>query len=243
MHRIKGDTFILISLGVMFCCLFPLNLYSQKSTIQAYNEMKEGDYVQAAEYIELAVLDSRGKSKSKTWRYRAQIYLGLTKSPATRSKFPDALFVTFESLKKARELDIKELYKRELIVMFGEVQSIAGEYGTRAYNNQNFERAADYFSLSVETAAEFNITDEAAMFNYALCMEKSGDFDRAVEGYLRCAEVNHQVPDTYFFAANICLQQNRSDKAIEIFKAAWSRHPNHALFNSLEEDLYFQIVD
>ena len=48
----------------------PFVLHAQKDVVSAYNANVDGDYLKAAEYIDLAIEDPKANIKEKTWRYR-----------------------------------------------------------------------------------------------------------------------------------------------------------------------------
>ena len=61
-----------------------------------------------------------------------------------------------------------------------------GQQGITDYTTENYTGAAAKFDLSAEVAGMFDVIDTMAVFNAALCYEKSGDVDLAVARYKTC---------------------------------------------------------
>jgi hypothetical protein len=99
--------------------------YGQKQVVSAYNANKAGKYADAATYIDEAITVEKAMAKEKTWRYRGEIYLNIAKDTALMAAFPQALWTAKESYIKARELDTKGNYEREIVTGLGIVQTTA----------------------------------------------------------------------------------------------------------------------
>ena len=94
--------------------------YGQKEVVSAYNANKEGDFATAAVYIEQAIENPKANVKNKTWRYRGEIYLNISRDSALFAAYPDALVRAKESYFKAQELDARGSYKSEIQVGLGQ---------------------------------------------------------------------------------------------------------------------------
>ncbi|HCL46396.1 MAG TPA: hypothetical protein DHW55_03985, partial [Flavobacteriales bacterium] len=99
--------------------------FGQKEVVSAYNANKEGDFATAATYIEQAIQNPKANVKNKTWRYRGEIYLNISKDSALFAAYPDALVRAKDSYMKAQELDSKGSYASEIQVGLGQVQMAA----------------------------------------------------------------------------------------------------------------------
>ena len=78
-------------------CLFSLVALGQKEVVSAYNANKEGDYREAATYIEQAILIDKAAVKEKVWRYRGEIYLNISSDSTISIEYPQALRTAMES--------------------------------------------------------------------------------------------------------------------------------------------------
>ena len=74
-------TITLMGLAICF------QTFGQKEVVSAYNANKEGDFASAATYIEQAILNPKANVKNKTWRYRGEIYLNISRDSALFSAY------------------------------------------------------------------------------------------------------------------------------------------------------------
>ena len=111
---------------------FAFMAHGQKQVVSAYNANKAGKYADAATYIDEAITVEKAALKEKTWRYRGEIYLNIAKDTALVSAYPNALWTAKDAYLKARELDVKGNYDREIITGLGLVQTTAANQGINA---------------------------------------------------------------------------------------------------------------
>ena len=108
----------------------------------------------------------------------AKIYLNIAKDTALVSAYPNALWTAKDAYLKARELDVKGNYDREIITGLGLVQTTAANQGINDYSSEVYDQAAGKFDLSAEIAGMFDVLDTMGIFNAALCYEKSNNWPR-----------------------------------------------------------------
>ncbi|HBP45789.1 MAG TPA: hypothetical protein DD635_07780 [Flavobacteriales bacterium] len=216
---------------------------AQKQVVSAYNANKSGDYRSAAVYIEEAITIEKAALKDKTWRYRGEIYLNIANDSALAIEFPNALWIAKDSYTKAKELDVKGNYEREIITGLGLVQTTAGNQGITDYTRDNYTGAAAKFDLSAEVAGMFDVIDTMAVFNAALCYEKSGELDLAVARYKTCGSFGYQVPNVYLFIANLLRQDGRIEEALTELQAARKSFPREQSLIIEELNIYLENKD
>jgi tetratricopeptide (TPR) repeat protein len=216
---------------------------AQKQVVSAYNANKSGDYKAAAGYIEEAITIEKAAIKDKTWRYRGEIYLNIANDSALSVEYPNALWIAKDSYTKAQELDTKGNYEREIITGLGLVQTTAGNQGINDYTTENFSVAAAKFDLSAEVAGMFDVIDTMAVFNAALCYEKSGDVDLAVARYKSCGSFGYQVPNVYLFVANLLRQDGRVEEALTELQSAREQFPREQSLIIEELNIYLEGKD
>ena len=168
-------------------CLFTISIMGQKEVVSAYNANKDGDYRAASTYIEQAILIEKSKTKEKTWRYRGNIYLNISSDSSLAIEYPNALRTAMESFLKAKEFDVKGRYEDEIKLGLAQVQTEANVYGISYYNTNSFDKAGNSFDLASEVARKFEMIDTMAIYNAALCYEKAGLNDLAIDRYKECA--------------------------------------------------------
>ena len=212
--------------------------FGQKEVVSAYNANKEGDFATAATYIEQAIQNPKANVKNKTWRYRGEIYLNISKDSALFAAYPDALVRAKDSYMKAQELDSKGSYASEIQVGLGQVQMAASNAGIGNYNTGNFGAAGAFFDLGAEIAQAFEATDTMAIYNSALCYEKAGEVDLAVARYRACADIEYQVPNVFLFISNLCRENGREAEALETLAEARTLYPREQSLIIEELNIY-----
>lgn len=212
--------------------------FGQKEVVSAYNANKEGDFATAATYIEQAIQNPKANVKNKTWRYRGEIYLNISKDSALFAAYPDALVRAKDSYMKAQELDSKGSYASEIQVGLGQVQMAASNAGIGNYNTGNFGAAGAFFDLGAEIAQAFEATDTMAIYNSALCYEKAGEVDLAVARYRACADIEYQVPNVFLFISNLYRENGREVEALETLAEARALYPREQSLIIEELNIY-----
>ena len=211
---------------------------AQKEVVSAYNANKEGDYATAASYIEQAIENPKANVKNKTWRYRGEIYLNISKDSTLFAAFPDALTIAKDSNMKAKELDTKGSYAQECQIGLGQVQMAASNAGITQYNTGDFGRAGGFFDLSAEIASAFEATDTMALYNSALCYEKAGNVELAVARYQACADIQYQVPNVFLFISNLYRTSGQEDLALQTLADARKAYPREQSLIIEELNIY-----
>lgn len=211
---------------------------AQKEVVSAYNANKEGDYATAASYIEQAIENPKANVKNKTWRYRGEIYLNISKDSTLFAAFPDALTIAKDSYMKAKELDTKGSYAQECQIGLGQVQMAASNAGIAQYNTGDFGRAGGFFDLSAEIASAFEATDTMALYNSALCYEKAGNVELAVARYQACADIEYQVPNVFLFISNLYRTTGQEELALQTLADARKAYPREQSLIIEELNIY-----
>ncbi len=212
--------------------------YGQKEVVSAYNANKEGDFATAAVYIEQAIENPKANVKNKTWRYRGEIYLNISRDSALFAAYPDALVRAKESYFKAQELDARGSYKSEIQVGLGQVQMAASNAGIGNYNSGNYASAGAFFDLGAEIARAFDTTDTMAVYNSALCYEKAEEVDLAIDRYRACADIQYQVPNVFLFISNLYRENGREAEALQTLAEARAMYPREQSLIIEELNIY-----
>ena len=209
----------------LFASLICLEGWSQKEVVSAYNANKEGDYAAAVTYIEQAIDNPKANVKNKTWRYRGDIYLNVSRDSLLFAQFPNALTLAKESYLKAQELDTKGSYSQEIKIGLGGVQTAASNEGIGRYSSGDFGSAGAFFDLSAEIAQAFEVVDTMAIYNAALCYEKADQLELAVARYEACADIGYQIPNVYLFISNLYRNHEMDSLALETLSEARKLFP------------------
>ena len=224
-------------------CLFAFSVMGQKEVVSAYNANKDGDYRAASTYIEQAILIDKSNTKDKTWRYRGEIYLNISRDSTLTMEYPNALRISMESYLKATELDIKGRYKDEIKLGLAQVQLGANGKGISYYNTTSFDLAASSFDLAAEVARTFDIVDTMAVYNAALCYEKADMTDMAIERYRDCADIKYQVPNVFLFISTLYRNSDNDEEALKVLQEARAVYPREQSLIIEELNIYLTNQD
>ena len=224
-------------------CLFSLVALGQKEVVSAYNANKEGDYREAATYIEQAILIDKAAVKDKVWRYRGEIYLNISSDSTVSVEYPHALRIAMESYLKAKDLDVKSRYEDEIRIGLAQVQTKANNKGIKNYVAEAFDQAGSSFDLAAEVARNFDMIDTMAVYNAALCYEKAELTDLAIERYLDCAAINYQVPNVFLFVSTLYRNTGKDEAALKILQDARVDYPREQSLIIEELNIYLTNKD
>ena len=224
-------------------CLFAFSVMGQKEVVSAYNANKDGDYRAASTYIEQAILIDKSNTKDKTWRYRGEIYLNISRDTSMTMEYPNALRISMESYLKATELDLKGRYEDEIKLGLAQVQLGANGKGISYYNTTSFDLAASSFDLAAEVARTFDIVDTMAVYNAALCYEKADMTDMAIERYRDCADIKYQVPNVFLFISTLYRNSDNDEEALKVLQEARVAYPREQSLIIEELNIYLTNQD
>ena len=224
-------------------CLFAFSVMGQKEVVSAYNANKDGDYRAASTYIEQAILIDKSNTKEKTWRYRGEIYLNISRDSSLTMEYPNALRISMESYLKATELDLKGRYEDESKLGLAQVQIEANGKGISYYNTTSFDLAASSFDLAAEVARTFDIVDTMAVYNAALCYEKADMTDMAIERYRDCADIKYQVPNVFLFISTLYRNSDNDEEALKVLQEARVAYPREQSLIIEELNIYLTNQD
>jgi tetratricopeptide (TPR) repeat protein len=224
-------------------CLFAFSVMGQKEVVSAYNANKDGDYRAASTYIEQAILIEKSNTKDKTWRYRGEIYLNISRDSSLTMEYPNALRISMESYLKATELDLKGRYEDESKLGLAQVQIEANGKGISYYNTTSFDLAASSFDLAAEVARTFDIVDTMAVYNAALCYEKADMTDMAIERYKDCADIKYQVPNVFLFISTLYRNSDNDEEALKVLQEARVSYPREQSLIIEELNIYLTNKD
>jgi tetratricopeptide (TPR) repeat protein len=219
-------------------CLLSFATFAQKEVVSAYNANKDGNFREAATYIEQAILVEKSAIKDKTWRYRGEIYFNIATNPEVSAEFPNALVTARDSYLKARELDVKGRYETEILNGLARIQIQANNLGIEGYNTQTFDKAGSNFDVAAEIARSFNQVDTMAVYNAALCYEKAEIYDLAIARYYECAEIKYQVPNVFLFISSLHRKTGNEEAALETLQSARKEYPREQSLIIEELNIY-----
>lgn len=222
--------------------LFAVVLYGQSSKVNtayanythAADDLRNNELNKAIESlneavsnIEPATLDPKTSIKSKTWKYRGNIYSMISGIETMREKYPDAIQIAVDSYSKAMELDTKGSDKAEIMGQLKTIHDAEFQNGNDAFGEQKFDIAINFYKNSIFIFESMGLVDSVSYFNGALAADNGKFYDVALENYLGAARLGYQ--DVYCFnrAMIILKDQEKYDEAIAISNEAIALYPQN----------------
>ncbi len=236
----KRIAFIIIALLVVNVT------FGQKSArTSAFNALRKGKLDEAVKYIEPTITHEKTMNDAKTWFYRGNIWIEVATSqdPKYADLKPGALDKALESYKKTLELDESGRHKVDATknLMF-----IAGQYyneGVNNYNADNFEPAVVSFLKSADVNAMVGTIDTSAYQNAAVCAEKAGSYEKALEIYGKLIEMEFNDPSIYGSMASAYKGMGDTAKAFEIIASGREKYPSDFNILIAQTNLFLAIGD
>ena len=77
-----------------------------------------------------------------------------------------------------------------------------------------------------------------AVYNSALCYEKAGEVDLAIDRYRACADIQYQVPNVFLFISNLYRENGREAEALQTLAEARAMYPREQSLIIEELNIY-----
>ena len=233
---------ILIIMG----CAFSLTALGQPALVSAFNANKDGNYREAATYIEQAILIEKSKVKEKTWRYRGMIYSNIAQDEEISIEYPNALRITLESYLQAIQLDQKGRWLDEHTNGIQKAKNIAYAKASRSYNTEEFVSAGQYFDLTYEIGLNLDMVDTVSIWNAAISYQKELEknpknielLNVTISRYLSCAELEYNIPLVITEASTLYMLLDDTQSAISVLQAAREKYPEEIAYITEEYNLH-----
>ena len=197
MNKLFFFIFIFIFLGCS--TLTPLQ---RGKFIAVFHLIETSEFEDAKVIVEEMIDDELSAEWARTWYARgllAQTAWTEGKRRNERKKFelyPDQLFVAIESYEKARELDTKGRFDRQLasryVLLANEFQKIGEEHFKGKEYDKAF-RAFEQALLITESPILAVKTEKDLIYNTALAAYESKKMDKAIEYFSKLDEKNHST--------------------------------------------------
>lgn len=202
-----------ILLSSIFICV---NAQSSVLTA-AYRAYKTGDLKQAKTLIEEAKNHPKTIKKSKTWKYRGDIYYKIATSDSSAIKALEfnALSESFKSYKKALEISPNSIYMNEINQNYRSMQNFALNEGINQFNSKAYDNAFLNFVVGYEIADHLNVTDSVAVYNCALTSERAGKNETAIKWYNKAIEIGYKGEKSCQSIVNLLQNDGKDEEALK----------------------------
>lgn len=148
-------TAILLSLSL----LIVFGAYAQKNKrTSAYMYNKNMQYDKAKEAIDEAIVHDKTINDAKTWMYRGEIYynIAVSEDSAVNGLAEDATDIAYESLLKAKQLDVKNEFEGELTLYLINLTNLYYQKAADGFQNNDYAAAIDGFEKAFTIAEADN---------------------------------------------------------------------------------------
>jgi hypothetical protein len=229
--------------------------YSQADVVSAFNYHREGKLDKAKTSIDKAIDNPKAAVNAKTWFYRGNIYIDISRSQdsAYRNLDKDALNKAYEAYSKATQLDIKKEYQLDIIqrmplVADGYFNDGANKYnkGMNSLASSDTTKATSYFTSAVNSFENaYNIYEEAGridsttIYYIATAAELGQDYGKAKQALEKLITMNYPEPAIYSSMGNICYKQDKNiDESLKYFTLGRQKYPDNLNILLNETNVY-----
>ena len=183
----------------------------------------------AIEYIEPAITHEKTSLKEKTWRYRGDIYALIAQfsdKSEIRGVTTDAIKKGVDSYLKAKELDTKNAYEKEISQGLENLRGMSINEGIGYFNTENFDKAYYSFDLANVIGSEFNVIDSSNVFNAGLAAERGEMFDEAIANYRKCIDMGYNGSQMFSILAEVYKGMGKADMAAAAIDEGLQKYPD-----------------
>lgn len=207
--------------------------YGKAENIKNYKKLPNGSKISYD--FELVIYLSDNKVDS--WDYPGvDIYKSLDDG--------NALKTSYESYQKSIELDPN--YYNEFcdiqVAMLG-LGMVGDSYynkGIDSYNNKKYKDAFSDFEMAIKIYQITGKSDENLVYYAGLSAEISSDTAKAIENYSSLVKSKAKKLEAYANLANIYLNQNKVNKALEVIKKGREMDPKNLTLLKSEANIYLK---
>ncbi len=219
-----------------------ISVFAQNSAVNKANAaIPKGDFAEAKELIDLAIVHEKTMDKGRTWYVRGLVYNGIIASedPEVQALDDDAATKAFESFSKVKEFE-KEGSNYYTLTEIQEGQLYSNVYNKGAADYQAEEYMAAYKSFNELTM--INPKDTIGYIYAGYCAEAADEYDLALEQYYALMELD-DCPKNIYSQTLVILEQQKDDleKALEITALAMERYPDDQTFDKTQIALFIKM--
>lgn len=191
-----------------------------------YNELDK-----AKEAIDLAVKHDKTIGSAKAWKVHGQVYqaIGESKDEKMKALSDNALDIALESYNKALELDLKARYGKEISGYMSILAIAYFNQGIACFETEEFSKSLASFekTLATHKVTSPDKVDTTAIFNAGFAAEKAENYEKAVEYYSKCLEINYDKARVYGILANTYKAATDTAQYLETLKKGIEEFPEN----------------
>jgi tetratricopeptide (TPR) repeat protein len=235
-----------ILIGCILIFAFFVARSQSVNTQTAYNFLKEATrakttdeklkkLAEAKKYIDDASANAETSNDSKTWFYKALVYINLYRvTPSDSLLFSIAL----ESFKKAYTLDTKQKFTEEIRVNVDTLRQNLYQKGVDKFNQRKFEESMYQIERAANLFYILNLTDTTLLLTAAVAAERANRPDKARDYYIAVLKAGKNSPDIYFGLTVFYTKLQDKKNAYDIIKKGRDLYPKNQDLIKAETNMY-----
>lgn len=232
-------TAILLSLSL----LIVFGAFAQKNKrTSAYMYNKNMQYDKAKEAIDEAIVHEKTINDAKTWMYRGEIYynIAVSEDPTVSGLAENATEVAYESLLKAKQLDVKNEFEGELTLYLINLTNLYYKKAADGFQDNDYAAAIDGFEKAFTIAEADGRFDTIAAFNIGMAGVLAEKPEVAAEYLQKCVDVDFDDPRVFMFYNRSAKQLGDTVRALEIISLGREKYPEDLSLLLEEAQIYLE---
>jgi len=198
----------------------------------------------AKESIDPAIAHEKTMNDPKTWLYRGMIYYNVAHLPLDLDSIGkvdrEGGKIAFESLKKAKELDVKGKYKKDIDLYLQNLYNLYFSQGATNFNDQDYNLAKENLKSAFDIQDVRGSFDTTAAFYVGLVSFMDKDADNTIDYMKKCDEVNYADPRIYIYWNRALKMKGDTTAALEVVNKGREKYPEELSILLEQAQIYLE---
>jgi len=220
-----------------------IEMYKLKKDQKSLEEAKAALKL-AKENIEPTITHEKTMNDPKTWLYRGIIYYNDARLPIdldTLGKINmESAMTSFESLKKAKEIDAKKRYETDIDLYLQNLYNLFFSQGATSFNNKDYALAKSELKYAFLVQQLKGTFDTTAAFYVGLVSFMDKDADNTIDYMKKCDEVSFKDPRIYIYWNRALKMKGDTTAAIQVIQKARVKYPEELQILLEEAQIYLE---
>jgi len=220
-----------------------IEMYRLKKDTKSLENAKKSIEL-AKESIDPTITNEKTMNDPKTWLYRGIIYYNLARLPLDEDSLGkvdrEAAKVAFESLKKAKELDVKKRYKTDIELNLQNLYNLYFSQGATNFNNQEYSLAKENLKSAFAVQELKGVFDTTSAFYVGLVSFLDKDADNTIDFMQKCDQVNFKDPRVYVYWNRALKMKGDTSAALKIIGIGREKYPEELSILLEEAQIYLE---
>jgi tetratricopeptide (TPR) repeat protein len=220
-----------------------IEMYKLKKDQKSLEEAKAALKL-AKENIEPTITHEKTMNDPKTWLYRGIIYYNDARLPIdldTLGKINmESAMTSFESLKKAKEIDAKKRYETDIDLYLQNLYNLFFSQGATSFNNKDYALAKSELKSAFLVQQLKGTFDTTAAFYVGLVSFMDKDADNTIDYMKKCDEVSFKDPRIYIYWNRALKMKGDTTAAIQVIQKARVKYPEELQILLEEAQIYLE---